>query len=492
MAISTSSMMAPIIGILGVVGIGVAIWQFWPTIGTVSDTSDDGDESEEPGSECHLAGGKPIGCGSGEFCLNGNCVSGIGPLDLPEAKSLKDMNNKTYKVQHPLASTNPIFKPYYLESKVYADSTGTSATEELAKQQLIEVVFEVQARGSLNPTGGTNSDDWTTSFNDVDIRHIVSPTTTFDSIAPTWDEMLAALGGVKQGSTIQISGKPYYPTTVSDSPIGHAFWALEKPGDVAKIATNSDAYVNIIDGTPTTSRIEYLWVQCGYGTSGYIPSGGLHKTSNSRAFTPIVTTLGAVIGTNSNVEVITGAPDNTNYNQLVQNTCGCVTKTVSCPSQIYTDEYVSGTSGKHARPHDLTPASPSSSFPIQLCTHEDYFIWREFYNSSRPEVWLVGSQYMLKDKDGNYFPIPSTCNYIAKYWTCNCPSDSVNAGQTYQSNTPCSSGVVNLPATAPSYTNCGGKVTGGGGPPLQGGGSGSWSNAEEYRNSHHSYQTSFF
>ena len=152
-------------------------------------------------------------------------------------------------------------------------------------------------------------------------------------------------------------------------------------------------------------------------------------------------------------------------------------------------------------PYVLAPNQNTNPQKIILDTIENILLYNKFYSKSKPNFFKdsQGRPYVSSNTSDITKPrygLPFT--YIRKTYSCNCPADSVMAGQTVEMNKSCSSynafGLgsprYGQPRSQPLYDACGGKPAPSTGPVL-GGGMVSGQFSAESLNSSQSFMSEF-
>lgn len=457
---------ADVLGIVVIGGAGLAAYYNWDKIfsnGDTTPTDDDDDDDDTPTnddaptswSDCPR-GQTPLKQDDGTW----KCVDRLSPLDLQEAKSLKDMLGKTQKVEHPLYDANTkygkLFKNYSLSYEVEIDypeyAKGGSPPNIIISFEPVAPSWSKSAERKL-PT------EEKVLFGPPKIifRQPISPKTQWNQVSkPTWLELYNAVGGQREGWSFGPSVR--VDAIIDNYPNGEVA-LIKMRGDGVR---TGDARLDIKTGGINSKYWSMgLFTRCGSGSYNWVQgnsvpiNGRFNETTGRWATTLSIPASGRTV---------------------LNRECPPEEHMVTPPQEIGIHEGGSNSLGRPVfAPYVLAPNQNTSPQNLILDTIENAGLYYKFYSKNKPNFYK-DSQGRPKLTYGSVdITIPFT--YVKKTYSCNCPSDSVNAGQTVEMDKPCSEynsfgagkPIHGMANSQPLYDACGGKPAPPSGPVLGGG-----------------------
>lgn len=398
-----------------------------------------------------------------------------------------DQDGKTIRVEHPLYNSTTKFgkkfKSFFISYRVVVDSRGTY-TENSTTTPNIVIDFEPQAPSWSNTGAGRNRDMALYASPNTIIKQ-VAPTMLWANIPkPNWIDLYNAVGGQRDGWSF---GPSVIVESIIDSyPFGDV--ALIPMRDAGIKASSNNVRLDIKTGTINSTYFEMgLYTKCGSGNyvwvqDSSVPINGSFDESTGRWKTQLAIPANGLT--------------------ILSVNCSPAEHMVTPPLEIGIDDGATNALGWVVfTPYILAPGQNTTEQKLIISTNRELALYSNFYSKTKPNFLRDSSNNPFVSTNSSdlvapRYPLPFT--YIKKPHTCNCPSDSVNAGQQVEMDNPCdyykSPGTPRPMAddvmSKPLYDACGGT------PPPSGGGLGAGNNttyrgAEEYKSSQ-SFMTEFY
>lgn len=452
-----------VLGIALIGGVGLAAYYNWDKIFSEKtadpvdpvDPVDPEPEAPTSWSDCPF-GETPVKQSDGTW----KCVKRVSPLDLAEAKSLKDMWGKTIKIEHPLYDANTKygkkFKNYSISCKVEIDypeyAEGSPAPNVIISFEPVAPSWSKSAERKL-PT------EEKVLFGPPKIifKPNISPTTQWTQVSkPTWLELYNSVGGQREGWSFGPSVR--VDTIIDNYPNGQVA-LIKMRGDGIR---TGDARLDIKTGGINSKYWSMgLFTKCNSGSYKWVQgnsvpiNGRFDETTGRWATTLSIPPSGRTV---------------------LNNDCPPKEHMVTPPQEIGIYEGGSSSLGRPTfAPYVLAPNQNTSPQNLILDTIENAGLYYKFYSKNKPNFYK-DSQGRPKLTYGDIdITIPFT--YVKKTYSCNCPSDSTNAGQTVTMDKPCSTynsfgagkPIHGMANSQPLYDACGGKPAPPSGPVVGGG-----------------------
>jgi len=458
---------ANVLGIALIGGVGLATYYNWDKLFTGNST--DPVDPVDPVEPVETEPEAPKGWGD---CPNGQtpskqddgtwkCVDKLSPLDLQGAKSLKDMWGKTIKIEHPLYDSNTkygkLFKNYSISCKVQIDypeyAEGSSPPKITISFKPIAPSWSKSAERKL-PT------EEKVLFGPPKIifhqPSQISPKTQWANVSlPTWLELYNSVGGQREGWS-------FGPSVTVDAIIDYY-----PNGEVALIkmrgdgVRTGDARLDIKTGGINSKYWSMgLFTRCGSGSYKWVQgnsvpiNGRFNETTGRWATTLSIPASGRTV---------------------LNMDCPPEQHMVTPPQEIGIDDGGTNSLGRTTfAPYVLAPNQNTSPQNLILDTIENAGLYNRYYSKSKPNFYKDSQGRPKLTYAGVDIIIPFI--YVKKTYLCNCPTDSVNTGQTVTMDKPCSEynsfgagkPLANEPRSQPLYDACGGKPAPSTGPVLGG------------------------
>ena len=310
------------------------------------------------------------------------------------------------------------------------------------------------------------------------IKANISPTTQWSQVSkPTWLELYNSVGGQRDGWS-------FGPSVTVDAIIDYY-----PNGEVALIKMRGDgvrtgeARLDIKTGAINSKYWSMgLFTRCGFGSYNWVQ--------------------GTSVPINGRFDETTGRWATTlsipaNGRTVLNRDCPPEEHMVTPPQEIGIDDGGTNSLGRPTfAPYVLSPNQNTSPQNLILDTIENAGLYNKYYSKSKPNFYKDSQGRPKLTYAGVDIIIPFT--YVKKTYSCNCPSDSANAGQTVDMDKPCSEynsfgagrPIYGMDNSQPIYDACGGKPAPSTGPVL-GGGMASGQFSAESLNSSQSFMSEF-